>query len=285
MKTGIQPAQTVGEAITLLIQKYLYVVEKPCPNCSGEMFAWREAEGQEPRCAPVCMACGYASKLKSDAVSTEAIYQASLKQKALQYFRGSLVGNKDMLKRTFDDYHAKNAEGLQAKQTAMKFCENVLKGEQPHFIMTGNVGAGKTHLAMASLNEIMTKSNYDKRVLAISYSELLESLKFAMGNDAARKQLMANLMQDIKTADVLLLDDLGAELGHENNRVSATDWNIKTVTEILDARASKATIFTTNLTGKQVGTAYGKRVISRLLQGSDGYVAAFNETKDHRATA
>lgn len=54
----------------------------------------------------------------------------------------------------------------------------------------------------------------------------------------------------MKKADVLVLDDLGAELGIKN-KVS-TDFNNDILNRILEGRQNKATIFTTNFSGKQL---------------------------------
>src|SRR3712207_2347870 len=74
----------------------------------------------------------------------------------------------------------------------------------------GPVGVGKTHLAVAVMNEIITK----KRVpsLFVTVPELLDNLRGAY-NDPGRD--IDEWMDSVKNADLLLLDDLGAERSEE----------------------------------------------------------------------
>jgi DNA replication protein DnaC len=104
-------------------------------------------------------------------------------------------------------------------------------------------GVGKSHLAMSTAWEVLEKSNYDKRCLFISYAELLEQLKFAMKDEQARKTITGTLMAEIKSADLVVLDDLGAELGVKGN--DSTNFNNDTLNRIVEARQNKATVLTT----------------------------------------
>ena len=134
------------------------------------------------------------------------------------------------------------------------------------------------------LVKVLEKSNYDKRCLFISYAELLEQLKFAMNDEQARKEITGSLMAEIKSADLVVLDDLGAELGVKqiNDRNKSTNFNNDTLNRIVEARQNKATIFTTNLTGKEMSQAYGERILSRIMSNSQGFVMKIEGTSDKR---
>ncbi len=125
---------------------------------------------------------------------------------------------------------------------------------------------------------------YDKRCLFISYAELLEQLKFAMNDEQARKEITGSLMAEIKSADLVVLDDLGAELGVKqiDDRNKSTNFNNDTLNRIVEARQNKATIFTTNLTGKEMSQAYGERILSRIMSNSQGFVMKIEGTSDKR---
>ncbi|EMW5597135.1 ATP-binding protein, partial [Enterococcus faecalis] len=140
------------------------------------------------------------------------------------------------------------------------------------------------HLAMSTAWEVLEKSNYDKRCLFISYAELLEQLKFAMNDEQARKEITGSLMAEIKSADLVVLDDLGAELGVKqiDDRNKSTNFNNDTLNRIVEARQNKATIFTTNLTGKEMSQAYGERILSRIMSNSQGFVMKIEGTSDKR---
>lgn len=137
---------------------------------------------------------------------------------------------------------------------------------------------------MSTAWEVLEKSNYDKRCLFISYAELLEQLKFAMNDEQARKEITGSLMAEIKSADLVVLDDLGAELGVKqiDDRNKSTNFNNDTLNRIVEARQNKATIFTTNLTGKEMSQAYGERILSRIMSNSQGFVMKIEGTSDKR---
>ena len=88
-------------------------------------------------------------------------------------------------------------------------------------------------------------------------------------------------MRDIKNADLVVIDDLGAELGGAYAGQS-TVYNNDIINSIMEARQNEATIVTTNLTGKEVQEAYGKRIVSRISQHLDGFTFNFKQTADKR---
>ncbi|EOL81497.1 hypothetical protein UM7_02566 [Enterococcus faecalis EnGen0303] len=91
-------------------------------------------------------------------------------------------------------------------------------------------------------------------------------------------------MAEIKSADLVVLDDLGAELGVKqiDDRNKSTNFNNDTLNRIVEARQNKATIFTTNLTGKEMSQAYGERILSRIMSNSQGFVMKIEGTSDKR---
>ncbi|MGH2311114.1 ATP-binding protein, partial [Enterococcus faecalis] len=92
------------------------------------------------------------------------------------------------------------------------------------------------------------------------YRELLEQLKFAMNDEEARKAITGVAMSEIKAADVVVLDDIGAELGDFNKRDEkgnmilsrGSNFDIDTLTRILESRIDKPTIMTSKLKSKQI---------------------------------
>lgn len=266
-----------------LSEKFFYTVEVPCPECGGDMKAWKEKEGVEPRCAPVCASCGHKSLMKKEAITTKRLFEDSLKQKGFNYLRyGSLLTDKSLWDCTLNGYKELDADTTNAKRIAIESCKQIMDGKEIHVVFSGTPGTGKSHLAMGMLQGILKKSNYEKKVLFVSYRELLEQLKFAMNDEAARKQITGSLMAELKLADVVVLDDLGAELGTIDAATKATTYNLDVLTSVLEARQSKATIFTTNLSGETIGNVYGDRILSRILMNSTGYTAELKFSSDKR---
>lgn len=75
--------------------------------------------------------------------------------------------------------------------------------KQKGLYLHGSFGSGKTFMIIAMLNEL-SKKNVE--VVAVYFPELLRSLKEAFDSDFASK------MKKLKEADILLIDDIGAEV-------------------------------------------------------------------------
>lgn len=131
----------------------------------------------------------------------------------------------------------------------------------------GSFGSGKTYLISALLNEL-SSLNYD--VVIMYYPELLRSLK-----DSFETNDFGSKMNSIKTSDLLLLDDIGAE--------SVTPWGRDEILgTILQYRMDNKlpTFFTSNLDLKELESHFcvnktpgeqikARRIIERIKQLSD----------------
>ncbi|MBP0725563.1 ATP-binding protein [Bacillus sp. RG28] len=121
-------------------------------------------------------------------------------------------------------------------------------------------GSGKTRLAASVLNAVVkTSDKLDKplRFYYTSTSDLLEEIKKTFNSDSKVKS--EQILEAVKTADLLVLDDIGVE--------KVTDWVEETFTRVLDYRLQnkKVTIFTSNLTIEQLDMKYQQgRVSSRI---------------------
>lgn len=268
-----------------LIDKVL-VVRGECPKCQQPLYGYKakNKDGSE-RCAPLCMACGYYDMQRKEDRETERIYNDSLKNKTLNFFKfGSVITDKSLFDCSFDNYKIIDVETETAVNITKSFVEAVLSGEPKHLALNGKSGSGKSHLAMAATWEIIKRSDYDKKCLFISYRELLEQIKYSFNDEPLRKEIQGSLMKDIKTADLVVIDDLGSELGGTTYS-SSTNFNNDTLNSILEARQNQAIILTTNLTGKEMKNAYGERIVSRLFKNSKGFAFKFVTTADKRLRA
>lgn len=141
-------------------------------------------------------------------------------------------------------------------KAAKGFTEAVAAGEKPDgLLFQGAVGYGKTFLAAACANALIEK---DVKVRFIVVPDFLDLIRDSFNSDSPYRESM--LMQDVKTAPVLILDDLGAH--------NYTDWSVKTIFAILNYRLNYElpTIVTTNLEQEQIEELLGSRVYSRLME-------------------
>lgn len=122
----------------------------------------------------------------------------------------------------------------------------------------GDVGTGKTHLAVAVLNELIHR----KRVpsLFVTVPEFLDNVRGAY-NVPGRD--MDEWMEAVKNAEFLVLDDLGSE------RPSA--WVQERLFVIVNHRYREAlpTVFTSNIGPKDLAAQLGERTASRIIAMCD----------------
>jgi len=135
----------------------------------------------------------------------------------------------------------------------------------------GGVGTGKTHLAVAVMNELMRK----KRVpsLFVTVPELLDNLRETY-NKPGRN--LDEWMDAVQNAEFLVLDDLGSE--------RPTEWVKERIFVIVNHRYREAlpTVFTSNIGPKDLAEQLGERTASRIIAMCD-WIAL--EGDDYRETA
>lgn len=125
-------------------------------------------------------------------------------------------------------------------------------------LLAGSPGVGKTHLAAALVNARLVAG---RQALFCMVPEMLDDIRRVIRDDDAT----CELMDLVKQADLLVLDDLGAE--------RATEWAREVMLIIISARlaADRQTVVTTNyataggLVERFGGGHEGMRVVSRLF--------------------
>lgn len=148
------------------------------------------------------------------------------------------------------NYHAASLDNFQipeknpiAKKTlgtalmqVRSFVREFPAGDRPGVLLTGDPGAGKTHLAVGAMRALIEKG-YE--CVFFDYQNLLDRIR--SGYDAASGASDKEAYRSALDAEVLVLDDLGA------HRV--TEWVEDTVTSIITYRCNhrKPLIATTNL--------------------------------------
>lgn len=123
----------------------------------------------------------------------------------------------------------------QAKLSAQGFVRDYPGSSEKGLLFIGPSGVGKTHLAVASLKELIQRGHAG---LFCDYRELLKDIQ-ASYNPASESTEM-QILEPIQTVEVLVLDDLGAS--------KPSDWVRDIVGIVLNARynGNRTTIVTTN---------------------------------------
>jgi len=103
-------------------------------------------------------------------------------------------------------------------------------------LLTGSIGAGKTHLAVGLLRELIEQRG--AAGIFCDYRDLLKQIQNSYNPQVSTTEL--EILKPVFDAEILVLDELGA--------VKKTDWVWDTVAHILNTRYNdkKTTLITTN---------------------------------------
>src|ERR671915_354540 len=135
----------------------------------------------------------------------------------------------------------------------------------------GGVGTGKTHLAVAVMNELIRRKRIPS--LFVTVPELLDNLRETY-NKPGRN--LDEWMDAVQNADFLVLDDLGSE--------RPTEWVRERIFVIVNHRYREAlpTIFTSNIGPKDLAAQLSERTASRIIAMCE-WIGL--EGEDYRETA
>jgi len=114
----------------------------------------------------------------------------------------------ELKKATFEDFDLTTQERRKAYQYARRYVDTFkIPNPNKGLYLAGPFRSGKTYLASAIANEIASKG---KRVIEVYYPELSIMLKgLISSNDESNSFIDA--IEELKTTDLLILDDFGGE--------------------------------------------------------------------------
>lgn len=196
----------------------------------------------------------------------------------------SILSDETIKKARFDNYTEDEDETKVNKKKARLIAKSYLGGEAFNTVMSGNPGAGKSHLAMSILQAVNEFSEPYRKCLFISVDELMRRIRNSF-NDPLSKDTEQRMVEMISKADLVVLDDLGAETGSMHTDSTASDFTSRTLYALVNGRQNKSTIITTNLSSKELDKKYDRKLMSRLYKGTiaNNSILTFNNTNDKRS--
>lgn len=145
------------------------------------------------------------------------------------------------------------------KDICIDFIKNFDDKNKKNLLFTGNTGLGKTFLSSCIANELI---KVGKNVLYQTAPVMLDSIidyRFGKTKDS-------NILESILNVDLLIIDDLGTEC--INNMKFTELFNIIN-TRLLNQNKITKTIISTNLSLKNLYSAYDERIVSRIVGNYD----------------
>ena len=145
---------------------------------------------------------------------------------------------------TFHVYNGADRSLAEALTTARRFVDEYpVDTAGKGLLFAGTMGLGKTHLAVGVLQRLVRERGV--KGLFCDYRELLKKIQNSYNNEVRTTEL--ELLKPVFAAEVLVLDDLGAQKPNE--------WVWDTVALILNTRYNdrQTTIITTNYTDRPAG--------------------------------
>ncbi|MEH7445191.1 ATP-binding protein [Bacillus sp. JJ1122] len=164
----------------------------------------------------------------------------------------------DLKNAGFQNYEKTDAVTSKAKLSSIDYVNAYLKGDLFNLLIMGNPGTGKSHLCVAIARNLQSKG---KTIGFITTGKLLNKIKGTYSSNSVKTE--EGIMQDISKLDLFILDDVGTE-----SAGGSDDWRKSKLFEIVNSRIGKPTIYTSNLTDKDLPFAVGDRVFSRLYNNT-----------------
>lgn len=167
--------------------------------------------------------------------------------------------------RRFDTFKT-NTSNIEAYKACLSYTKKFNKNGNG-LLLVGEYGTGKTHLAVAMIHELAKQSVYG---VFVTTPDLLQKIRTGFNSEDSKAN---EIMDIVKTTEFLVLDDLGAE--------KVTDWVREQFYMIINARYENMlpTVITTNLSFKELEKQIGKRIVSRIIEMTDGVLF---DGKDYR---
>ena len=165
------------------------------------------------------------------------------------------------VEKSLDNFTVKDAWQAQAKAKVKNYIDNLEqyadKGRS--LIFLGNVGTGKTHLAVSLLKAFLQKGGSG---VFLSVSDLILDIRDSWGKGSAREKI-----ELYASADLLVLDEVGVQAGTENER--------QILFSIINRRYNevKPTVLISNLNIEAFKDFVGKRIFDRLKENGGDLIA------------
>lgn len=244
---------------------------------------------------PVCFTNKLDDTLKKE--TQRKVNKQKLFRKYHMLQHDSLISDVGLADAKISNFHTYCDETGQNKRKVVSLIRRIVKGENISVWFSGNTGVGKSHLAMAmldNLNEIGRKNvenvmdqemdfdaklSYGKSSVFVNTNTLMDAIRESFNNKQVKttQKYMIDLLVSV---DYLVLDDIGSEVGGMETDKRASDFVTKVMYAVANGRQDKTTIYTTNLSSTVLKGLYDDKTFGRLTINAESVV--FKTAEDQR---
>lgn len=219
-----------------------------CPHCqgSGWKIVERTAEGAQalsrdkpgPSLGDPKMVWAVPCDCTVDGRSERALARARVPERYRHCDFENFETDNEIENVTREQLAAWNRSLTQAKLVVKRFAEEfspVRERAEPGLLLMGPCGAGKTHLAVAALKDIVLRGYSG---LFYDYRELLKQIQDSYNAESQSTEM--GVLEPVLTVEILILDDVGSS--------KPSLWALETVGHVLNTRYNekRVTLLTTN---------------------------------------
>lgn len=215
---------------------------------------------------PICNDRGYTFEEDEEGYEVARPCKCLAKKRAMERIERSGL-SEAFKKRTFESYKIEKPYQKIAKLQARNFC-NSFENTNSSLILTGQPGAGKTHLGCAVMLELITTKNIFCRY------ELYTTMLLNLKQSTMDKENYIKEMAKYQNPTVLFIDDF--------LKVKPTDADFKYIFEIVNYRYlnNKPLIISTEKTIEEI-INWDEAIGGRLKQMAQDNIVEFKRDSNH----
>lgn len=213
---------------------------------------------RNPGVGSKCPTCADEAKKIQDAEDRETERQKAIADRMARRLGSAMIPPRFRGK-TFEDFVVDDEKQAKVLKVCRDYAENFNKhyNEGRSLLLLGNVGTGKTHLAAAIADQIITQQG-----CTALYRTVYGILQYVKGSfDRESEYSEADAFAAFIEPNLLIIDEVGA--------TKTTEFEQQTLFNIVNGRYEQQipTIVISNLMPEELVIALGERCVDRLREG------------------